>query len=302
MLKSIGLPLGLVLMVVSLLSFAHAQEQRLRPFVLAWSDTGADLAGAAQRVQERLERQGFTVLGHYPVHAGAWVVVATSAEMIAVASAAERGAYAAVVRVSITQIGSQMQVSYTNPEYFRHAYRVEASMAPVLQKLEQGLGAQRHFGAAGLSPLELQRYRYAFGMERFSDPSPLAQHADRTIALAVIDANLRTESRGAREIYRLDLPERDATLIGLALSVVHGADPDADDAHQLATIDVGDPRHTAYLPYEILVRGGTVEALHMRFRMALHFPDLRMMGENSFVQLRRSPTAIEKTLTRIATR
>jgi hypothetical protein len=31
--------------------------------------------------------------------------------------------------------------------------------------------------------------------------------------------------------------------------------------------------------------------------MALHFPDLSMMGDNSFMQLRRSPAAVEAALT-----
>ncbi|NNK33799.1 MAG: hypothetical protein HKP02_11785, partial [Xanthomonadales bacterium] len=36
-----------------------------------------------------------------------------------------------------------------------------------------------------------------------------------------------------------------------------------------------------------------VEALHMRFRMAVHFPDLNMMGEHGFTKLMASPGATE---------
>ena len=52
----------------------------------------------------------------------------------------------------------------------------------------------------------------------------------------------------------------------------------------------------AYFPYEILVRGTEVEALHMRFRMAVHFPDLNMMGEHGFTKLMASPGATEDAL------
>ena len=42
--------------------------------------------------------------------------------------------------------------------------------------------------------------------------------------------------------------------------------------------------------------GAEVEALHMRFRMAVHFPDLSMMGEHGFTKLMSSPGATEDAL------
>lgn len=52
----------------------------------------------------------------------------------------------------------------------------------------------------------------------------------------------------------------------------------------------------AYFPYEVLVNGTEVEALHMRFRMAVHFPDLSMMGEHGFTKLMSAPGAIQDAL------
>ena len=52
----------------------------------------------------------------------------------------------------------------------------------------------------------------------------------------------------------------------------------------------------SYFPYEILVNGNEVEALHMRFRMAVHFPDLNMMGAHGFTKLMSSPGATEDAL------
>jgi hypothetical protein len=51
-----------------------------------------------------------------------------------------------------------------------------------------------------------------------------------------------------------------------------------------------------YSPYEVLVNGGVVEALPMRFRMAVHFPDLSMMGKHGFTKLMSSPRTTEKAL------
>ena len=53
------------------------------------------------------------------------------------------------------------------------------------------------------------------------------------------------------------------------------------------------PAKTAYFPYEILVNNNEVEALHMKFRMALYFPDLPMTGAHRFTKLMSSPGEID---------
>jgi hypothetical protein len=277
-----------------------AQSELLKPMVLAYANPGTDVAAEAKSVRERLTGASFRLLGEYLVHDSATVMVFTSDELLAAAASAERGGYAAPLRVAVTRVGDQLQVSYNNLEYFRHAYQLERSLAAVMARLADVLGAEENFGAQGLAPATLSRYRYAFGMERFRDPYVLATYPNRERALAALDANLRSGTGGVSEVYRVDIPGRDATLIGVAIRENGGVDRNASDRFQLATVDVGEHRHTVYLPYEILVDGGRVEALHMRFRMALHFPDLSMMGENSFMQLRRSPAAVEAALTQAA--
>ena len=57
------------------------------------------------------------------------------------------------------------------------------------------------------------------------------------------------------------------------------------------------PHRYAFLPYEVLLNNKEAEALNLRFRMALFFPDLPMMGSDaSFFKLRSSPDAIKKVL------
>jgi len=279
-------------------SLVHAET--LKPFVLAYSKAGTDVSAELETLREKLQGAGFRVLGEYPVTDDAQVLVATSEALLAAAASTPRAAYIAPLRVAVTRVGGNLQVSYLNLEYFRHAYQLDTSLADAAERLAARLGASGTYGAEGLTPSTLARYRYAFGMERFGDPYLLANHPDRRAALAVLGASLEAGKGGVREVYRVDIPGQDATLIGVSIREDSGADPDASDAFKLATVDVRDPRHTAYFPYEILVRGGQVEALHMRFRMALHFPDLSMMGDNSFMQLRRSPAAVEQALKQAA--
>jgi hypothetical protein len=62
-------------------------------------------------------------------------------------------------------------------------------------------------------------------------------------------------------------------------------------------IDFADIKSTAHLPYEILVSGNKVYHLYARFRIAIDFPDLSMMGSNSFMSIMSAPGAIKDSLT-----
>ena len=73
-----------------------------------------------------------------------------------------------------------------------------------------------------------------------------------------------------------------------------------DDKFIMSEIDFKPIRSTAHLPYEILVSGDEAEALHARFRIAINFPDLSMMGDNSFMNIMPSPDAIQEALTEVA--
>ncbi|MBT6328990.1 MAG: hypothetical protein HOJ34_04330, partial [Kordiimonadaceae bacterium] len=55
-------------------------------------------------------------------------------------------------------------------------------------------------------------------------------------------------------------------------------------------------RSSAHLPYEILVKDNEIYALGARFRIAISFPDLKMVGSHSFAGIMSAPGAIKKAL------
>lgn len=292
--------LSIGLVATATLSSAAADEA-LKPFVLAERAAGGSVAEVSSNVADVLRDAGFEFLGEYEVRDDARVLVVTHEELKGLAGNDPRSAYLAPVRVSVTEVGGDVQVSYNNLEYFRHAYRVESEISPVTERLADSIGKEQYFGSQdGKTPRQLQRYRYMFGMERFDDPYELATWSSSAAAREYLEQQLETAGNGVREVYRLEIPEHDVTLYGVAVRRDDGAPEDASDLHKVATVDVGNLRHTAYLPYEILVHDGRVEALHMRFRMALHWPDLGMMGANSFMELRRSPGVLEDVLMAVA--
>ncbi len=287
-----------------LLSFSlvHAQDgENLKPFVLGAVYEGP-ISAHLDNTRTALEGQGFRVVGEYQPYDGAHILVVTSDELLQVAAASERGGYIAPLRVSLTEVSGNTQIAYVNPLYLRHAYRLNGELFQVSARLAGALGQREFFGSeAGLPPDQLQRYNYTFGMEYFTDPYRLASYRSHADAVAAVERGLAANAGGVSKVYRLDIPGTQMTVFGVSMSQARGgASAHMDDAHQMSIVDFQGMKSTAYLPYEILVIGGEVEALHMRFRMAVHFPDLKMMGANSFMRLRRSPNAIGEALTKAA--
>lgn len=275
---------------------AVGAAEKLKPFVLASVASGTDIQAKAEEVKGALAGQGFTVVGEYAPYDNAYVIVATSDALKAAAGKTARGAYGAVVRIGITRVGDQVQVAYVNPVYIQNAYRMDADLSGVADKLAKALGSKQVFGSEeGLKPKALRKYHYMFGMEYFDDPYELGEFPSHKAAVEAIEKGLAEKRGGVSKVYRLDLPD-EVTLFGVSLSEGPSHDKYRDDTFQMGVVDFEPLKKTAYLPYEILVRGNKVEALHMRFRMAVHFPDLSMMGDNSFMRVKSSPPAIEKAL------
>lgn len=281
--------------LAAVLGPASAQEP-LHPFVYAGVHSGT-MEAVVSEVRDKLRTGGFDVVGGYSPEEGRHVLVATGDRLREPVLGNPRAAYGAVVRVGFSRVTEGVQVSYTNPVYFQHAYRIDDDFGPVLEGLGRILGAERFFGAKkGLTPERLRRYRYAVGMEYFDDPYELGSFPSHEAAVAALEQGLRERRSGVRKIYRLDLGPG-ITLYGVSFTGGDPYDRYRDERFHLQVVDTGPLKRVAYLPYEILIDGGRVEALHMRFRMAVHFPDTNMVGRNSFMKLRKAPGALGAALT-----
>jgi hypothetical protein len=269
---------------------ARAEDVRRKPFVLASRGPGA-VEAVATEAKAKLAAAGFTVAGSYAPYPGAVVVAVTSDELRAAAAQARFGAYGAAQRVTVTKVGDEVQVAYTNPVYMGQAYRMKADLAPVAARLGQALGAIEEFGPPqGKRDKDLRGFHYMVGMPYFDEPWKLATFPSQDEALAAVDAGLAASRGGASLVYRVTVSP-DETVFGVALADGCGA-----DANVMKEIDFKPLRSTGHLPYELLVSKGEVYALHAKFRIAVNFPDLSMMGEHSFMRIRCAPDSIEKAL------
>ncbi len=287
------------LLSIFLTSAAGADQALLKPFVLGSRGPGS-VAEKAAEVKTALITQGFTIAGEYSPYPDAVVIAATNDELKSNAAKSEHGGFGAAVRISVTKVKDEVQVAYTNPVYMANAYRMQGDLAGVADKLAAALGKKEEFGAKGLTAKKLRSYHYMIGMEYFDEPSKLAEYGGFEEAAAAVESGLAAGRGGVTKVYRIDIPEKKEAVFGVAMKGATEADKYMDDKFIMSEIDFKDIRSTAHLPYEILVSDNKVYALYARFRIAISFPDLSMMGSNSFMHIKKSPEAIRNALTQAA--
>ena len=295
--KMLAVTAAAVMSVTSLVANAAGE---MKPFILGSTGTGA-VADKVADVKKSLTANGFEVVGEYSPYESAHIIVVTNDTLKKAAATHERGGYAAGQRVAITKVGDQVQITYTNPAYMAEAYHVKGDMASVANSLKTALGSVKEYGPdKGLEADDIRGYHYTFGMEYFDEPTELNSYNSYEEAVAAVEKGLAANLGGATKVYRIDVPGTKQTLFGVAMSSETTGNKYMDDTFIMSEIDFKDVRSTAHLPYDILVTGDTAEALHARFRIAINFPDLSMMGSNSFMNIMPSPDAIKASLTKTA--
>lgn len=272
-------------------------QAQLKPYVEAFR-TDAPPTSVAQSIKDAAQANGLKVVGQYSpdTKIPRILIVVTSDELInAVKKTGGLRGFAATQRIAITQEGKSV-VSFTNPAYWGNAYYQEdyPSVESLIKGYEQKvLATMKQVGEVTLTPFgsekgvkidDLRDYQYMFGMPEFDDTVELESFGSYQEAKGKVDANLKKDLPGVSLVYRLEIPGKEITLYGIGLSGPTG------ESQFMPIIDIGSPKHTAFLPYELLVVGDEVHILHGRFRIALSFPDLTM---GTFSKIMSTPGDIE---------
>jgi hypothetical protein len=296
--------MSVVVLVLHLLATSTVSAEVLKPYVLGNTPPG-NIKQVAETAKNALKAQGFEVVGTYEPFAGAMVICATNDELKAAAAKAENGGFGVAQRVAVTEVNGKIQVSYVNPAYIGTAYGL-GKLEGVSAKLKAALGAKETFGSVGIDEERLKPgvYRYAFMMPYFHDVDLLKEHADYKTAVATIEKNLAAGAGGTVKVYRIDLPGKEISVFGVGIpkGAVDGPDKGDKDTDKeiLEVVDHQELKHTAYLPYELMVVGNKAIALRARYRIALHFPDTKMAGPHGFTKIMSAPWGILVALERVA--
>ncbi|MDH5600988.1 MAG: hypothetical protein OEY78_06745 [Gammaproteobacteria bacterium] len=273
-----------------------AADVKMKTYILAEKKAG-DVASITAATKEKLTKAGFEVVGSYSPYDTATILIVTNPELKANAKNSEMGAYGAAQRVTITKAGSDVQVAFTNPTYMANIYRMKGDLKSVTEKLKSTLGNQGEYGPEeGLTAEALRKYHYKFLMPYFDEPLELADYGNQQVALTKVEEIMASNNKGGvKKVYRIDMDGKDETVIGVSMSGPGNLDC-SGDKYIMSKIDFKAVKSTGHLPYEVVISKGKVYALPAEFRIALSFPDLSMMGSNSFASIMCAPSAINEAL------
>lgn len=280
----------------SIVLSAGGAETHYKPFVLAQTVQSSDINKVTADVKAKLNKAGFEVVGEYTPYANTHIVIITNPALRDYATQSENGVYGAIQRVSITVAGNETQVAFSNPTYMSHVYRFKTDLADITKSLKNSLGFVKEYGSeTGLTKDELRDYQYKWLMPYFTDRLELAEYSDQQEALAEVAKALTKNNGGVSKIYQVDLANNE-TVIGVSMK----GNPRSEcsgDGYIMGQIDFKKIKSSGHLPYEMIIKNGNVYALYAEFRIAINFPDLSMMGANSFMSIMCAPDSIKEALT-----
>jgi hypothetical protein len=290
--------LQLILFCLVVVPGVSSAAESLRPFLLG-SNAVAGYEETIKIVKKSLQREGYEIVGSYSPYEDVTLVVITDRSLVKAAEKSSKwgcdaGLLVALQRVAITKIGKRVQVSFTDPAYMAAAYQAEGDFQWQRTKLMKALGKQKAYGSAkGKTKSALESYQYTWGLEYCDDTLNLATYQSHAQALKSINAALKDNKGGAEKAYQYNFKGKKMSIFGIGMK----GDGLGNDENIMNVIDSTNIKHSAHLPYELFVIDRKVLALHPRFRIAINFPDLKMVGKNSFVEIMNAPDAITKALT-----
>ena len=275
---------------------------KLRPFSLA-GIANSEMSTVVADVENRLKRGGFEILGTYRPYPNAHIIAVTSEALKSAATKSEYGGFGAVIKVTVTEVTDkkgrkQVQVTYNNPEYLSLAYNMNADLSGTKRRLGQVIGFDRDYGGGeGIEEKELPGYNYTFGLEDFYGFYDFVDHGSHARAVREVEKGLANNKFGIGQVYKLRVPGKQQVVYGLSMQ----ADPESEkflnDEYVMQILDHKPLRRTPHLPYEIMVNGSKVIAMHAHFRLAVQFPEMRMFGSHSFGKLMDLPYVYEEYFT-----
>ena len=294
-----------VLFVVILMSICAFADDVYKPYILG-AKSSLPMNDVIEKLKINLQNNELEIVGEYiPANdENRFVVVISSEELKSIVIDLKGlSGFLAALRVGITARDGVYDISYVNPKYLAMAYlqndydQWKDQVNTLEQKLKNSMQGfetvvMQPFGSEkGLTEKKLKKYKYMMAMPKFEDVVELAEFESYKIAVETIQTNLAANQISSK-VYQIDFPEQKLTLFGISLSGEEG------EKNFLPVIDISEPKHTAFLPYEMLVFDNKAVMLHGRYRIALSFPDLTM---GTFMKIMSTPGEIEdamKTLTR----
>ena len=282
-----------ILAATLVVSLSANAATKYKPFVSAASETGT-IDEATARVSDKLTKAGFEVLGNYSPYEdnSARIIGFTHQDLKTAAITHNRGGFGAVLRVAVTANNGTLEVSYTNPPYSGYAYHI-GPLKSMEKLLKTTLGGGAKFGAKGLNKRDLGDYHYQMFMPYFEDAITIATFSSHEKALAAANKSVAHADSDLTKLWQIRIGA-DQVIIGVQLNKGWWK---GQIQNIMSKVDLGSPKATAALPWEVLISGNDIVYLPGRFRIALMFPDLTM---SNFMNIMEVPGQMEATANKLA--
>ena len=229
-------------------------------------------------VKAALSKGGFEIVGEYDAMANPdYHVVAYTCKTLKGAAAKENREFAAVAKVLISKADKRLVL--TNPEYFLSAYLQDDFNADNAKRINSKL--TKTFGELKgsedtLEDDDISGYHFMMGMPYYEDMIEVAQGDD---LLAKLQKNA-----GDNIVFTLQVG--DATVVGVAMPTENG-----EKSYVSA---IKGEKHTAFLPYMVLIQGDEAKIMHPKYALAIAYPKLSM---GDFMGISGTPGDIEDYFT-----
>jgi len=238
---------------------------------------------ATENVKSTLKSSGFEIIGEYDAMDDKQyhVVVYTNSAIKKLASLESRG-FAGVQKVLIDS--KEKTLVFTNPDYFMAAFLQKENNPDVAKSVTSTLASK--FGALTPSACKLEDddisdYHFMMGMPYYEDMIEIASGEGLD---TLLEAN-------AKENIVFKLKLNNATLYGVAMNTENG------EKSYIPAIEAN--KHSAFLPYMVLIEDNKAKILHGKFYLAISNPDLSM---GDFMNISSAPGDIEDYMTKLVTK
>ncbi|MCH8327696.1 MAG: hypothetical protein IID15_04125 [Candidatus Marinimicrobia bacterium] len=279
------------------------QSGGLQPYFLI-GESGQTVSRTAREIVARLFLLNYRLLGRY--HPGddpaREVLIVTHPVLVRATTLSPlNGLLTAVCRIAIHERGGLTYVYVQNIPYWAQAAYGEsyASVQPAMETFMQGLlGAfpqfrgqfLRPYGGHQRKPMTPQRladFRHSGRSEGLNDMRLLKTYPSQREAVAAVRRALELAPDMA-DIFALQSADGSAHIIGFSNSGEQG------DKALLAMLEVDGIEYAAAFPLELLVSGGELYALPLRYRLPLGAPGMR---RKTFRQLKKIQASYYLNLT-----
>ena len=282
------------LISVLIILFSISASAKDIPAYFKSNKTLGSIADATSIIKSDIKTAGYTILGEYSPSGknSNSVIVFTNNEIkLFSENFKDRGALGAALKISLTEKNGKTTVSMINPYYMFKAYwGKKASEAQVAKMKELSNKALKVIGSdltefgGAIDEDDIAEYHYKMMMPYFTDPVELADYSSFSEGVKKIDSNLKLGKGNTKLVYKLEFPNKDIVVYGVALTGEKG------ESNFLSKIG---EENIAALPYEIILQGKEATMLHGKYRLALYWPTLTM---GQFMKIMSTPGDIEDAL------